>query len=48
MVVPLGPTECLKTMVVYSLESSGQRVDSPNGPRFGPIATHEVFSTSIS
>ena len=39
--VPLGPGVCGKILVVYSLDNSGQRVDSPSGPRFGPTATHE-------
>ena len=37
-VVPLLPAVWRKIFVVYSVESSGQRVDSPNGPRFGPTA----------
>ena len=32
---------CLKIFVVYSDDNSGQRVDSPNGPRMGPTAIHE-------
>ena len=32
-VVPEGPGVCLKILVVYSPESSGQRVRSPAGPR---------------
>ena len=40
-VVPLGPGVCWKIFVVYSPDNSGQRVDSPSGPRRGPVAIHE-------
>src|SRR5258708_37961113 len=46
-VVPLGPGVWRKTLVVYSLDNSGQRVDSPSGPRRGPIAIHDIGSTVI-
>lgn len=39
--VPLGPGVWRKILVVYSPESSGQRVDSPSGPLRGPTAVHE-------
>ena len=40
-VVPLGPGVWRKIFVVYSDDSSGQRVESPSGPRLGPIAIQE-------
>ena len=40
-VVPLGPGVWRKIFVVYSPDNSGQRVDSPSGPRRGPTAIHE-------
>ena len=40
-IVPLGPGVWRRILVVYSPLNSGQRVDSPNGPRLGPMAIHE-------